>query len=139
MKKYKNEIIFVLVVIWLVFIDLLTKKLIPTEVRNFGISWGFWYKNHGFLIVLTGFLACFVYILWHFFGRKSVFSCVAFGIFLAGALGNIYDRIVFGYVRDFISLPFWPQFPVFNFADICLTTGTIMLGIYYIFLGKKHA
>ncbi len=51
---------------------------------------------------------------------------------LAGAAGNLYDRVVFRYVRDFIDLgiPGWKRWPTFNLADVWLVVGIIM----YIFV-----
>ena len=43
----------------------------------------------------------------------------------AGALGNVLDRVVRGYVVDFVQVPHWP---VFNVADIYVTAGAILLG-----------
>jgi signal peptidase II len=42
----------------------------------------------------------------------------------AGAVGNLYDRVKFGYVVDFLHLHHWP---VFNVADSCITVGAVML------------
>ena len=49
---------------------------------------------------------------------------VAFVLILAGALGNCLDRLLRGYVVDFIHVPHWP---VFNVADICVTAGIALL------------
>ena len=55
---------------------------------------------------------------------------------MAGAIGNLIDRILFGYVRDFIYLKFI-NFPVFNIADMALTFGIILLLLYIIFYTTK--
>ena len=54
---------------------------------------------------------------------------------LAGALGNLYDRLVFGYVRDFIDVRF---FAVFNIADIFIVVGMIALVVRLVFLEKME-
>jgi len=55
------------------------------------------------------------------------------GMLLAGVLGNLYDRVVFGYVRDMIhALPRWPKlFPwIFNVADVMLCSGVGLMVVY---------
>jgi len=52
--------------------------------------------------------------------------CAALGLILAGTLGNLYDRIVFGGVRDFLYFH-WFEWPVFNVADCCLVCGAFLL------------
>jgi signal peptidase II len=51
---------------------------------------------------------------------------VALGLILAGTLGNLYDRVVFGGVRDFLYF-YYINWPVFNVADCCLVTGACLL------------
>jgi lipoprotein signal peptidase len=52
--------------------------------------------------------------------------CLALGLILAGTLGNLYDRLVFGGVRDFLYF-YWFEWPVFNIADCCLVCGAAVL------------
>jgi lipoprotein signal peptidase len=60
---------------------------------------------------------------------------VALGLILGGTLGNLYDRIVFGGVRDFLCF-YWFEFPVFNVADSCLVVGASLL-LLQAFFAKK--
>lgn len=58
--------------------------------------------------------------------------CIALGLITAGAIGNFYDRIVFGGVRDFLHF-YWFEFPVFNVADCGLVVGAGLLFIQAMF------
>ena len=64
---------------------------------------------------------------------------VTFGFLIAGCVGNLFDRLVFGYVRDFIQFDFWKTFPVFNFADVALVFGVVMFLIYLITYFTKQS
>src|SRR5205814_10527463 len=52
--------------------------------------------------------------------------CTALGLILAGTLGNLFDRVVFGGVRDFLYF-YWFEWPVFNVADCFLVVGAGVL------------
>ena len=66
--------------------------------------------------------------------NKKMLANISFAFFVAGAVGNLYDRIAYkGIVRDFVDIEFLPWLGIFNFADLCLTVGTIMLGVYFVF------
>ena len=57
---------------------------------------------------------------------------------VAGTVGNLFDRIFFGYVRDFLMFDFWKSFPVFNFADVLLCIGVVLFAIYLIVYFVKN-
>ena len=101
----------------------------------FGIGQG---KRFLFIAVSA---AAIVFILYLFAtsGRQRVYQIIL-GMLLAGVLGNLYDRIAFGYVRDMIhALPRWPGlFPwIFNVADSLLCVG-VGLMIVYSFLHRPE-
>ncbi|MGB1090572.1 MAG: signal peptidase II [Oceanobacter sp.] len=62
--------------------------------------------------------------------REQIWLGIALALILGGALGNLFDRAVYGYVIDFISVH-WNDayFPAFNIADSAITVGAIMMGI----------
>src|SRR5580704_16714101 len=88
-----------------------------------GDRWIFLLVSVGALIFLAGLFATS--------GRRPFYQIIL-GMLLAGVAGNMYDRIVFGYVRDMIhALPMWPKFfPwIFNVADslLCVGVGLMLL------------
>lgn len=97
-------------------------------VCNPHISWGI--PLDGFLFV--SFWSFFMLILFIFL-KKNSWDIFLLAVF-SGALSNMLDRLAFGCVTDFISVG---SFPVFNFADILITGGT-MLFLTRIHLKNNH-
>lgn len=100
-------------------------------VRNYGVSMGFFRADSEVmrwgLVAMTGAIALFVAIwMWRERARDDV---LALGLVLGGALGNIVDRVRFGYVVDFADFHIgdWRPFLVFNLADAAITIGVLIL------------
>ncbi|HXV18656.1 MAG TPA: signal peptidase II, partial [Candidatus Omnitrophota bacterium] len=64
----------------------------------------------------------------------SRFGSLPWALVLGGAAGNLYDRVRFGYVVDFLDLRVWP---VFNIADSAITIGAILVAAE-LFLKPRH-
>jgi len=62
--------------------------------------------------------------------KNDLWMAVALSLILGGAVGNLYDRAVLGYVVDFIDF-YWAayHFPAFNIADSAITIGAVMMVI----------
>lgn len=110
-----------------------------TLVSNTGIAFGF-FKDQGIVFIIIPFIAIILLIFNIYYYRQSNEALsrtyiVAFSFILGGAIGNLYDRIVFGYVIDFIDLRVWP---VFNIADSAITIGAIIIGIKCFSLSAKQ-
>lgn len=83
--------------------------------------------NRFFAIVSIA--AALAIVVWSFARRTAGdrLLCIALGLILAGTIGNLYDRIVFHGVRDFLYYYYLINWPVFNLADCCLVVGAFLL------------
>ncbi|MDR0369131.1 MAG: signal peptidase II [Candidatus Peribacteria bacterium] len=130
MKK-KLEII-ILIILGLVILDQLSKYFFYDlkvftghfffyPLFNTGISRGIPIPQP--LIMLISFL-CVIFFVYLYYKKYLTFWEIS--LFIAGTIGNLLDRCFLGGVRDFISLG---NFPVFNLADVFLTSAVIILCI----------
>ena len=111
------------------------------HVRNFGGVFGFLHGHQyaqyifTFLPVLIACVIAFVILAYKFSPAKNL----ALAFILAGALGNIYDRIAYGNVVDFLDFYYKSyHWPAFNVADISISVG-IGLWLYWeLFHGKQE-
>lgn len=110
-------------------------------VRNTGAAFGAFSNNTKLLSVFTGIVIVAGIAVLLMDKIKSKFCQVCAVLIVAGGLGNLIDRVLLGYVIDYIEVQF-VDFAVFNFADILVTCGSFMLMgymIYDIFREKKQA
>lgn len=103
-----------------------------TQHKNFGFIFGAFSELKNlvrvvFFSTLGGYSIALYVVLLFFFRNKNIFGLkLGLTIFLVGILGNVIDKTMFGYVRDFINIDLWFfKKYVFNLADILLTWGTI--------------
>ena len=68
---------------------------------------------------------------------RSTFLKLGSALVISGAVGNLTDRIIKGFVVDFIEVKFI-DFPVFNIADIAVCVGAAMLIIHFLFFDIKN-
>ena len=102
-----------------------------TWVRNFGISLGLAQAQNDtqrwLLVAMTAAIA--VVVAWWIRREDKAGDRIALGLVLGGAIGNIIDRVRFGYVVDFLDLHFGEVRPfyVFNVADAAISIGVVIL------------
>ena len=106
-----------------------------TYVKNTGAAWSMLAGQLVFLSLLAAVaILVMIFYLNKMLKEDNKLSAVALALMIAGAAGNLIDRLMFGYVRDFLNFYiFGYDFPVFNVADICLTVGVCLLIISTIF------
>lgn len=113
---------------------IIPRILLFQTTRNHGGVFGI-AQGHTLMFIAVSVIAL-VFVLYVFAAsrRRQVVLHLALGLILAGALGNLYDRVFnHGKVRDFILLVprFWPW--VFNVADAMLTVGVPLLMLCWVF------
>ncbi len=99
-----------------------------TYVRNDGVAWSMLSGKTGLIILVS--LLIIGFLGWYIYRNKpkNKFEMIAYSFILGGSIGNLVDRIVYGYVIDFFDFNiFGYDYPIFNFADIFIVCGVILL------------
>ncbi|ARC54420.1 signal peptidase II [Candidatus Riesia pediculicola] len=108
-------------------------------VRNYGIAFGLVSNESNFfyfLVFFVGLLTLYVLIFFVSVGYNDKDRYLCYFMILAGAFGNLIDRLIYGYIIDFIDLHVGRyHFPTFNTADFSIFLGEIFL-ILRIFFKK---
>jgi signal peptidase II len=95
-----------------------------TYVENTGAAFSLGRGANGFFIVLSSALIVVLIRLLKKWPKNQYWLQAGGTLVLAGALGNLYDRVAYRYVVDFLYVHHWP---VFNAADSCITVGALLL------------
>ena len=107
-------------------------------VHNYRAAWSSLAGMRWLLVAITGvIIAAVAVILIRRIVRHPVGVMAGF-LILSGGLGNIVDRVRLGYVVDMFHLEFWPSYPVFNVADICVVCGALLGAVYYLWFYEKY-
>ncbi|WP_297453945.1 signal peptidase II [Persephonella sp.] len=158
----KRLILFFGIVIGVIGLDLITKELavkylsdieriiiIPnyfdlTLVWNRGAAFGIFGQAPEYIrkLILIGAssVAAVLTIAYAYFrnAKLSTFELVALALIAGGAIGNLYDRIFIGKVRDFLDVHIYSHhWPAFNIADSAITIGIGLFVVYELFFKKR--
>lgn len=146
MKKYLKAYAFLLPVsISLIVLDQWTKSLVRANLsfnevwmpiewlapyvrivnwHNTGAAFGIFQGMNGIFLVLAFFIITMILFYFPLIPAGDYFFRTALSLQMAGATGNLMDRLYRGFVTDFVSIG---RFPVFNVADSCITMGVVVL------------
>jgi signal peptidase II len=103
-----------------------------TYAENTGVSFGLFGGRNLFFMAFSAALVGGLLLLRRRIQAHGALAALGFALVLGGALGNLYDRIAYGFVVDFFDFSFFPA--VFNVADSAITAGAVLLA-----LGMKDA
>ena len=97
-----------------------------TYVHNYGAAFGLFAHRTGFFILIAVAVVIFILVFMVRIPGEHTLMRVALALQLGGALGNLMDRLRFGYVVDFMELRY---LPIFNIADMAIVFGIGLLVI----------
>jgi signal peptidase II len=137
--------------VWLIqdFLCLIASKN-PGIVFGFNFSDGFGIgvsAGRAITILMTLATSALIFYVFAMARARQKWMHLWCGLVLAGAFGNLYDRLLFGYVRDLIQMTAHMQFSrwtlnwpyIFNLADVYLVVGVVAVALEYIFGPKMDA
>jgi signal peptidase II len=147
--KGRSGLIWLVLSIFLLALDQVSKWVVSTEmslyqtidilpvfnftyVHNYGAAFSFLSEAGGWQKYFFSTIAVTISVLLIYWLKKlpatNKLLCSAYALVLAGAIGNLIDRLVHGYVIDFLHVYYQQyDFPVFNIADVAISIGAALL------------
>ena len=107
-------------------------------VHNYGAAWSSFSGQRWLLLGVTAVIMAAVAVLLAKRIVRHPLGVAACFLVLSGGVGNLIDRLRLGYVVDMFHFEFWPSYPVFNGADICVVCGAVMAAVYYLWFYEKY-
>lgn len=151
MSKTSKYIYFAFCYIFFIFVDIYTTNIMVENlengfkldnpvfslnyIKNTGAAFSILQDAREILIILSviALVLLIMYVIKHI-KKISLKGCFFIALLSGGIAGNLHERIVFGYVRDFFQINLF-NFPVFNISDIFINVGVIAL-IILIFIKR---
>ena len=115
-------------------IEIIKSFFYITYVRNYGAAFNILDGNKVLLILIT--IGVLFFIYWIYLRNKTLdnFQINVYGLLIGGILGNLINRIMFGYVIDFLDFKIMGyNFPIFNMADIWIVVAVGLIIIRILF------
>lgn len=104
-----------------------------SKVENSGAAWGSFSGQMWLFYIVSVVALYFLYKLYRKSSQKDNYYQFALILMISGTIGNLIDRVLFGYVRDFLNFfIFTYDYPVFNVADMALVVGVGLVILYLI-------
>ena len=108
-----------------------------TKVYNTGAAWSL-FEGSGILLIIIAIVAFFLLLKYQNYFMENKRNILAFALIYGGLVGNLIDRVIYGYVIDYLHIYiFGFSFPVFNLADMAIVIGFLLV-IIAIIKGEEH-
>ena len=108
-----------------------------TKVYNTGAAWSL-FEGSGILLIIIAIVAFFLLLKYQNYFMENKRNILAFALIYGGLVGNLSDRVIYGYVIDYLHIYiFGFSFPVFNLADMAIVVGFLLI-IIAIIKGEEH-
>ncbi|MEK6634989.1 MAG: signal peptidase II [Planctomycetota bacterium] len=153
----KNTTSFITAAVSGVIIDIVTKWIVFSKLEEFGkitlipvilnilrsknegVVFGLFPGKTNAFIIFSAIAIIVILCIYVWSDKTHIMSNLALGFVLAGAIGNLWDRIWYGYVRDFIDLHVGDKYhwPTFNIADSLICVGVSIM-VFTSFSKSKH-
>jgi signal peptidase II len=114
---------------------LLGQSVRLTRVHNVGGAFGIFPGSGGLFLAVSGIVSLILLTLLLLGRVRGTLARIGAAVVLAGAVGNLIDRLLYGFVLDFFEVR---GFPVFNLADACITVGAGLIILYVLLGGDRH-
>lgn len=101
-----------------------------TNARNFGAAWSIFWKERTMLIIVA--LAALIFVTFLAVREKklNLFKVIYYGLLIGGIIGNLIDRVLLGYVIDFLDFIFFGyDYPIFNICDVFIVISILLICI----------
>lgn len=107
-----------------------------THIRNSGAAWSIMEGKTWFLILLPVVMIAAALIYMYRIRGGSRLALISLALVVGGGIGNLIDRIRLHEVIDYLKLELF-DFPIFNFADMCVVVGAILFCVYMFFFDES--
>lgn len=122
-----DQILKSIIQIYDVHVNLINNLFSINYYQNTGAAWSILEGQQVLLIVISIIMLLLVYNM-SFSYQNKIINNLGFGFLIGGIIGNLIDRILFSYVRDFIDITLFNYaFPVFNVADMAIVIGVALI------------
>lgn len=110
---------------------LINNFLYITYVKNTGAAWSMFSSRSVLVLIISSFIILGIILYVYKNKPRNKLEKLSYSLIIGGALGNLVNRIMYGYVIDFIDVKIFKyDYPIFNLADSFIVIGVILLVVY---------